>query len=650
MGGVAPPLLLANTKVRHAMLTYLKNLFSKKLGARASAAVPTSAARPFSDVSVPLPRVETASLQLLAIMAKFPDDLRQFVVKLPPPDAMVALPLPTILKFLPSGSVKMSLASVVRQAPPGTFAAMPTIEKRGVEVPLAEIFKRVSPAILKKRDDQRYTDLADDGFDIFGDDENPYALAPRVSDVVPAPPASRLNNPSPSSVIRPAKRVVQMPDSGMVAAPPPDVPVPAPSTRVMPAMKIAPPAPPSTPPLAPPVAATPAAPTPPVADDQPPLVLSLKDLLANWPEPIKSEAASLNGATVALPAADLSAGLAKGKVAFLWGQIRGWLTPPPSGPTAGNEATELSLPLRVVAPAFLKHSKKDDQPKKKLSIDDSIPALFSGGREPAPAAPVAPPPEPVVEAAPTPVVAEAAPQAPAVPVAESQPAEIPAAPALKIADETPAVTETPVAPVAPAAVEKPAPSGKKSSRAERRAQAQAQAQAQKPEETPAPSVAETSAPTVAAETPAPEPVVETPVVVEAPVAAAKPMPQSLSELFNEPGKTNWSPTELIAAMLATLPTVDGAIIALQEGLVVAHQLPEGFKGEVFAAFLPQMFARLNQYSGEMKLGVVDDLVLNAAGRQCQLFRVGQIFFGVLARPNETLPWHELRLCANSLAE
>ena len=173
------------------MLTYLKNLFSKKFGARESTAAPIAAARPSpSGISVPLPRVETASLQLLAIMAKFPDDLRQYVAKLPPPEAMVALPLPTILKFLPSGSVKMSLASVVRQAPAGTFTAMPTIEKRGVEVPLAEIFKRVSPAILKKRDDQRYTDLADDGFDIFGDDENPYALAPRVSDAVPgrAPP------------------------------------------------------------------------------------------------------------------------------------------------------------------------------------------------------------------------------------------------------------------------------------------------------------------------------------------------------------------------------------------------------------------------------------------------------------------------------
>ena len=72
-------------------------------------------------------------------------------------------------------------------------------------------------------------------------------------------------------------------------------------------------------------AAAPVAPPP--ADDQPPLVVTLKDLIAGWPEPIKTEAASLNGATVALPSGQVSAGLAKGKVAFSWGQIRSWLTP-----------------------------------------------------------------------------------------------------------------------------------------------------------------------------------------------------------------------------------------------------------------------------------------------------------------------------------
>jgi len=164
------------------MLSYLRNFFRKKSGANAlgeSLAVHGPGAMPpltspdthAAAAPMSVPRVETAQLQLAAIVAKFPEELRKLVLKLPPPEAMVALPLPTIQKFLPTGSVKMSLASVVRQAPPGTFAAINTGDKRLVEVPLSEIFKRISPAVLKKRDDQRFNDLAADGFDIFGDDD-----------------------------------------------------------------------------------------------------------------------------------------------------------------------------------------------------------------------------------------------------------------------------------------------------------------------------------------------------------------------------------------------------------------------------------------------------------------------------------------------
>ena len=121
-------------------------------------------------------------------------------------------------------------------------------------------------------------------------------------------------------------------------------------------------------------------------------------------------------------------------------------------------------------------------------------------------------------------------------------------------------------------------------------------------------------------------------------------------MFNAPDKKNWSPNELVASLLEKIPQVDGAIVALQEGLVVAGKLPDGFKGDVFAAFLPQMFARLNQYSGEMNLGSVDNLCVSAGGRQCQFFRTGQVYFGVLAKPNETLPARAMQLCAASLAE
>ena len=90
-------------------------------------------------------------------------------------------------------------------------------------------------------------------------------------------------------------------------------------------------------------------------------------------------------------------------------------------------------------------------------------------------------------------------------------------------------------------------------------------------------------------------------------------------------------------------------MALQEGLPVAASLPEGVKSEVVAAFLPQIFARLNQYAGEMRLGEVDDLLFTTHGAHCQIYRLGYIYFAVLGKAGEALPWHELHLITEELA-
>lgn len=97
-----------------------------------------------------------------------------------------------------------------------------------------------------------------------------------------------------------------------------------------------------------------------------------------------------------------------------------------------------------------------------------------------------------------------------------------------------------------------------------------------------------------------------------------------------------------------LPTIAGAIVALQEGLVVTHKLPEGMKGEVVAAFLPQIFGRLNQYATEMKLGEIEEVLLSTRGAHFQAFRAGQVFFAVLGKKGKTLPAPALRLIAAEL--
>jgi predicted regulator of Ras-like GTPase activity (Roadblock/LC7/MglB family) len=124
--------------------------------------------------------------------------------------------------------------------------------------------------------------------------------------------------------------------------------------------------------------------------------------------------------------------------------------------------------------------------------------------------------------------------------------------------------------------------------------------------------------------------------------------ETVGEVFGQPHKKDWTPSEMVAAVVK-LPGVAGAIVALQEGLQVASSLPEGVKSEVVAAFLPQIFARLNQYSGEMKLGDVDDLLFTTHGAHCQIYRLGFVYLAVLGKPGESLPWHELRLISEELA-
>jgi predicted regulator of Ras-like GTPase activity (Roadblock/LC7/MglB family) len=172
------------------------------------------------------------------------------------------------------------------------------------------------------------------------------------------------------------------------------------------------------------------------------------------------------------------------------------------------------------------------------------------------------------------------------------------------------------------------------------------APAAEPVAAPAAVVAAVEAPAAAA------PVVAEPAPVPTPAAPApapaKTAPQTVGEIFGNTKKQSWTPAEIVAG-LVKLPGVAGAIVALQEGLPVAASLPEGVKSEVVAAFLPQIFARLNLYAGEMKLGDVDDLLFTTHGAHCQIYRLGYVYFAVLGKAGEALPWHELHLITEELA-
>lgn len=547
------------------MITLLKKLLGRsKAPAVAPRVIAPSVVRATPEPVQPIPQVEVAHLSLGAILQKLPDDLQKLVSRLPDDSATVALPLAIIQKQLPTGSVKMSLASLYRQSPPGTFTQTRTEDRRMVEIPLSEVFRHVNPQYLPRRD-QRRAEIPQDAVGLFGDSSNPYAVAPGVPD---APPRNHSRS-EPQRVVQPP---VELKDNGNRAASAPLSPPRVSNVpRAVAQPKVAPRA------ITPPPGFTAPSATVPADDeaDTPPLIVPIDQLAAAWPEPIRSEALGMDGVTVALPTGAVTAGLARGKVAFTWGQIRSWLNPPPASPTECKEATELLLPLKVVAPAFLSQS-KPKAPKKSVEIDEAIPALFSGTEAP---------PEPVND-------------------------EIPATPPETASEESPAPVPAPAALAPPPDLTAPAP----------------------------------------APTPA-EPVA--PVVVRPAPTASIPAPGSrvsgpVGEVLGDAAKTQWTPPDLVKAAVG-MPGVAGAVVALQEGLLVAAELPEQMRGETVAAFLPQIFARLNNYAGEMQLGKVEDVLFTTNGAHFQIYRLGEIYFAVLGLPGETLPWDSLRRIVEELA-
>ena len=124
--------------------------------------------------------------------------------------------------------------------------------------------------------------------------------------------------------------------------------------------------------------------------------------------------------------------------------------------------------------------------------------------------------------------------------------------------------------------------------------------------------------------------------------------KNLAELFGEPGKRNWTPNEIVQHT-AQLPGVGGALIALQDGLLVANCMPANWKSETIAAFLPQIFGRMSQYVKELSMGDLISVTVAVEQGTLQVYKAGIIYFAALARPDATLPLAPLNLIARELS-
>jgi hypothetical protein len=108
-----------------------------------------------------------------------------------------------------------------------------------------------------------------------------------------------------------------------------------------------------------------------------------------------------------------------------------------------------------------------------------------------------------------------------------------------------------------------------------------------------------------------------------------------------------TPNEVVSRA-AALDGVAGVLIALPDGLMVASRLSADLNGDTLAAFLPQIFGKVNQCTKELRMGELNNLNFTVGNMPWKIFRVHSIFFAAFGRAGEPLPTAQLAALAAEL--
>jgi predicted regulator of Ras-like GTPase activity (Roadblock/LC7/MglB family) len=108
-----------------------------------------------------------------------------------------------------------------------------------------------------------------------------------------------------------------------------------------------------------------------------------------------------------------------------------------------------------------------------------------------------------------------------------------------------------------------------------------------------------------------------------------------------------TPNEVVSRA-AALDGVAGALIALPDGLMVASRLSADLNGDTLAAFLPQIFGKVNQSTKELRMGELNNLNFTVGNVPWKIFRVNAIFFAAFGRAGQPLPTAQLAALAAEL--
>lgn len=108
-----------------------------------------------------------------------------------------------------------------------------------------------------------------------------------------------------------------------------------------------------------------------------------------------------------------------------------------------------------------------------------------------------------------------------------------------------------------------------------------------------------------------------------------------------------TPKEIVEKAMK-LPGVVGSIVALPDGLKVAHFLPSDLNPDTVAAFLPQLFSRVSQCSKELRMGELNNLNFTTGTIPWKIFRVNAVYFAAIGRAGAPLPTAQLAELAGEL--
>lgn len=131
-------------------------------------------------------------------------------------------------------------------------------------------------------------------------------------------------------------------------------------------------------PIVPAAPVAPAAPAPATAPAGKTITAPLSSLLEKWPEALRQEIEQWNlaDAQVALPVDVVSPMVKRGRVKFLWRELRSLIRPAAGETSPAHDETELELPLKVIAPLFLEQQAPKGRRPLQPDVDDSIPNFF----------------------------------------------------------------------------------------------------------------------------------------------------------------------------------------------------------------------------------------------------------------------------------